>query len=100
MHSSAVEVFQHLIQDLRTRFLAEVSANRNQYNEEDIEDIRTKDFSVRRYLESRKGDVEEAFKMMVSTMKWRKHLRLSLSTKVHFHENFIKSEADLHMEWI
>jgi len=77
MPSQAVEVVEvpeHLVEDLRTRFLAESSTNKDQYSEEDVEDVRTKDHTVRRYLESRKCDIDEAFKMMVNSMKWRKTL--------------------------
>jgi len=88
MPSSTIEVPEHLIQDLRTRFIAEMSTNRDEYNEEDIEDIRTKDFAVRRYLESRKCDVSEALKMMVSTMKWRKALEIKSFDESWFPQQF------------
>jgi hypothetical protein len=77
MPYEAVEVPQHLIEELRTRFLAESSTNHDLYYEEDVNDIRTKDWAVRRYLQSRKCDVDEALKMMINAMKWRKTIGIN-----------------------
>lgn len=74
MPSEAIEITESLVTELRGRFLCEYSTNADQFDEQDIQNIRDNDLIVRRFLEAKYGNVEEALKMMVTAMKWRKQI--------------------------
>lgn len=90
MPSQIVEIPQHLIDELRNRFLAEYSTNHDQYDEEDVNDVRNKDHTVRRYLISRKSDVDEALKMLVNAMKWRKTIGVKKLSEKDFPREYFQ----------
>lgn len=74
MPSEVPEIADTLISELRARFLSQSTTNQDQYDEKDIDNIRNNDVILRRFLQAKNANVDEALKMMITAMKWRKTL--------------------------
>ncbi|XP_074600680.1 motile sperm domain-containing protein 2-like [Brevipalpus obovatus] len=60
------------VEKVREMFLQEAQENPNFYDPIDIDRVRTDDYTVRRFVQNQRGDVEKGFNMLMSAMKWRK----------------------------
>ncbi|XP_074599493.1 motile sperm domain-containing protein 2-like [Brevipalpus obovatus] len=65
------------VQSIREKVLEEISANPNEYHEDDIERVRTDDWFVKKFYITRNRNVKPATTSLISSLKWRK------SQKVH-----------------
>ncbi|XP_054159375.1 motile sperm domain-containing protein 2-like [Oppia nitens] len=79
-----------LVIELRQRFLEEYDNNRDLYNDEDVDTIRTNDWYVKRFLLARRRDVDQAFHMIRDTMRWRQQFGLSDMKDTDFPAEFYK----------
>jgi len=82
------EVSAELVAQLRDKFLAESNNNSTEYNTEDIEAIKTNDWKVKRYLLAKKGNMDEALKMLITSMKWRKTIGVTEFTEKSFPKEY------------
>ena len=60
------------------------------YNEDDVQRIRTNDWYVKRFLLARRRNVDEAFKMIRDTMRWRQEFGLPTMKDQDFPLEFYK----------
>ncbi|RWS22112.1 motile sperm domain-containing protein 2-like protein, partial [Leptotrombidium deliense] len=61
-----------VIEEVKRRFLDEYEANKDLYDEEDIERIITNDFFVRRFVNFNGQGPEKGFEQMKKAYRWRK----------------------------
>jgi len=72
MPTESGDIGEHLVSYLRGKFLAQISTTHEEYDDSDIDGIRTNDSILRRFLVAKNGGIEESLKMLVNAMKWRK----------------------------
>jgi len=90
MPSESEEINDSLVCELRGRFLCQYSTNHEQYDETDISNIRNNDLIHRRFLEFKDSNVEEALKMMVTAMKWRKQIGVNQMSENSFPREYFQ----------
>jgi len=67
-----IEIPDHAIEDVRNRFIAEVQVNRDLFDAKDVDSVKSDEWTVKRYLLQKKGNLDDATKSMIDSMKWRK----------------------------
>lgn len=85
MHSSKTAVngghtsrSAHVVEEIRKRFFTEVYPNsKDQYDEVDIERVRTSEWFIKRYLLAARRNPDEALNMLKTTLAWRKTVQIS-----------------------
>ena len=82
--TETIEISEHLVTELRGRFLCQYSTSHDLFDETDITVIRNNDLILRRYLQAKSGNVEEALKMLTTAMKWRKQYGVNHLTERSF----------------
>ncbi|XP_054163365.1 motile sperm domain-containing protein 2-like [Oppia nitens] len=76
------KIADSLISELRQKFLELVAKNPELYYDKDIEKIKSKNWSIQRFLNHHKSNVDKALDGLDSAMKWRKSFGvLELSEK-------------------
>lgn len=68
----AAEIPSSVVATLRDRFLSESASNPDKYYPEDIDKVKSNDWTVQRFLLYKKNNVDEALKALDFAMKWRK----------------------------
>jgi len=82
MPTESADIGQHLVSYLRGKFLAQISTCHEDYSDTDIDNIRSKDWILCRFLEAKDGNIDESLKMLTICMKWRKSFGVN-SLNVH-----------------
>lgn len=90
MPSEIANVSEELINELRTRFLSEAAKESELYAEADVECVRREERHIKRYLYSRKCNVEDALKLMKAALKFRKEYDISQLTEHSFPLEFFQ----------
>lgn len=88
--SHLIEVSDQQVNDLRARFLADYTTNHDEYNATDVDSIRNSDWPLQRFLAARKCNVEEALKMMLAALKWRKLHSVPSLTSSNFPKEYFQ----------
>lgn len=62
------------VTQIRESFKKEYESKKELYESDDYDIIKENDYSVWRYLDEKDGDADEAYQMLVKSMRWRKQM--------------------------
>jgi hypothetical protein len=71
-YENGSQIAGSLVEELRDRFLEDVAKNPELYYGQDIERIKTNNWSLQRFLGHHKSNVDKSLESLVKAMKWRK----------------------------
>ena len=68
----AAKISSSMVSELRTKFLEAVAKAPELYYDKDVEKLKTNDWSLQRFLNHSKSNVDKAVECLDEAMKWRK----------------------------
>jgi len=90
MPTNSADIGEHHVTYLRGKFLAAISTSHEEYDDRDVDRIRTgdDDSTLSRYLQAKNGSIDDALKSLLTAMKWRKSLGVNGLTGDSFPREF------------
>jgi len=79
------------IEELRERFIAQVAKYPDQYYQQDVDLIKSSNWTLLRFLHSEKSNVDKAFQSLDKAMKWRKEFGVLDLNESHFPKEIYQS---------
>lgn len=76
------------LEEVRSKFMAAVDTDPNQFDEADINKIMTEEWSVKRFIGYKNNNLTEATTALITSMKWRKSFGVSTIKATDFPSEF------------
>jgi len=90
MPTELPQIGDELVTELRNRFLSHITTNKDKFEEQDIEQIRKNDNLLKRFLQAKKANVDEALKQVISSLQWRKTYGINHLTEESFPREYFQ----------